>query len=90
MREPPMTCPHCGDTCDRESVDVGIGMMYGPWGCSNCGWSEDPDYDCRDGIKRDGDDRVLDQFGVSHHVERPDGMAVLIGLNVTKRGATTC
>lgn len=90
MSEPPMACPHCGDTCDRESVDVGIGIMYGPWGCSNCGWSEDPDYDCRDGIKRDGDDRVLDQFGVSHHVDRFDGMAVLIGLNVAKRGTTTC
>lgn len=79
-------CPHCGSPCDRESVDVGIGVMHGPWGCGSCGWSENPEYDSRDCIRRDGDDRVFDQYGVSHHIERLDGVAVLVGLNVEARG----
>jgi hypothetical protein len=34
-------CPKCGsDNCYRDAVDVGIGIMYGPYGCSDCGWSE--------------------------------------------------
>ena len=37
-------CPRCGEPCDRESVDVGVGIIYGPYGCG-CGWSEDPQYD---------------------------------------------
>ena len=41
-------CPNCGDQCMRESVDVGVGIMYGPWGCM-CGWSEDPRYNSLDG-----------------------------------------
>lgn len=79
-------CPYCEELCAREEADIGVGVMYGPWGCSNCGWSENPEYDCRGGIRRDGEDRVHDQYGVSHHVDRPDGMAVLAGLNVSCRG----
>lgn len=82
-------CPHCGEPCDRESVDVGVGVIFGPWGCSGCGWSSDSRYDSREGIVRDGDDRVLDQFGVSHHVDRLAGKAVLVGLNVDERGKKT-
>lgn len=82
-----MRCPHCGDECARDDVDVGIGIMYGPWGCPNCGWSEDEKYDSREGIRRDGDGRVLDQYGGSCHVSRPDGEAILLGLNVSDRGA---
>ena len=80
-------CPHCGEPCDRDSVDVGIGVIHGPWGCANCGWSSSPEYDCRDGIRRDGDDRVFDQYGGSHHVTRPGGIAVIAGVNVEDRGA---
>ena len=80
-------CPHCGEGCDRESVDVGIGIMHGPWGCGNCGWSSSPEYDSRVGIRRDGAERVYDQWGVSHHRDRIDGVAVLGGLNVQERGA---
>ncbi len=87
MKDDRQECPHCGEECDRESVDVGIGVMRGPWGCGNCGWSEDPAYDSRVGIRRDGDDRVFDQNGVSHHVDRIDGAAVVAGLNVNTRGA---
>lgn len=79
-------CPHCGAPCDREEVDVGVGVIRGPWGCGDCGWSEWPEYDSRSGVRRDGDDRVLDQYGVSHHVERLGGVAVLAGLNVRDRG----
>jgi hypothetical protein len=30
-------------------VDVGVGIIYGPWGCPSCGWSEDSDYDRSEG-----------------------------------------
>ena len=79
-------CPCCGSSCDREHVDVEVGVIYGPWGCGECGWSENPEYDSREGTRRDGDDRVFDQYGVSHHVSRLDGMAVVAGLNVHRRG----
>jgi len=82
-------CPHCGSPCDREQVDVGVGVIHGPWGCGDCGWSENPEYDSREGVRRDGADRVFDQYGVSYHVDRLDGMAVLTGLNVTRRGKVT-
>lgn len=80
-------CPHCAESCDRESCDIGVGRIYGPWGCSNCGWSEYPEYDSRAGVRADGDDRVFDQFGVSHHLDRLDGITVAVGLNVADRGA---
>ena len=37
-------CPECGCECDRDEVDNGVGIMYGPWGCCACGWSEDSEY----------------------------------------------
>ena len=42
-------CPHCGEECCRDEVDVGVGILYGPWGCPGCGWSSDPRYDHREG-----------------------------------------
>lgn len=66
-------CPHCGTLCDRDEVDVEVGVMQGPWGCGHCGWSECPEYDSRDGVRRDGAERVFDQYDGSHHVDRPDG-----------------
>lgn len=44
-----MNCEKCGEPCDRDEVNVGVGMIYGPWGCSYCGWSEDERYDCSNG-----------------------------------------
>ena len=38
-----MNCPECGTECGRDEVDVGVGTMYGPYGCV-CGWSESPEY----------------------------------------------
>jgi hypothetical protein len=84
MNDESQLCPCCEQPCDRESADIGVGVIYGPWGCPACGWSEDPQYDCREGTRMDGDDRVLDQYGVSHHVDRLDGQAVLAGLNRSK------
>jgi len=39
-----LKCPECSEACDRDAVDVGVGVIYGPWGCNTCGWSEDPKY----------------------------------------------
>jgi hypothetical protein len=41
-------CPKCGEDCWRKDVDVGVGVIYGPWGCS-CGWSQDREYDSSEG-----------------------------------------
>ncbi|HYC44496.1 MAG TPA: hypothetical protein VED01_03330 [Burkholderiales bacterium] len=41
-----MKCPECGSECDRDSVDVGVGVIHGPYGCLGCGWSENAEYDC--------------------------------------------
>jgi len=61
-----MKCPKCGnDECHREEVDVGVGIIYGPWGCSECGWSESEEYDLSDG-KDPFDEKggFTDQYGV--------------------------
>jgi len=43
-------CPHCGDEgIYREEADVGVGVIYGPYGCNACGWSEWTEYDSRNG-----------------------------------------
>jgi len=80
-----VNCPHCGEECWRESVHNGVGLMHGPWGCPDCGWSEYPEYDCREGTRMDGADRVFDQYGISHHVTRLDGLAVLYGFHVASK-----
>ena len=38
-----MNCPECGSECGRDEADVGVGTMYGPYGCA-CGWSESSEY----------------------------------------------
>lgn len=58
-----MNCPRCGNTdLWRDSADVGIGTIYGPYGCP-CGWSEWESYDLTDGPKRDEHGYRLDQWG---------------------------
>ncbi len=43
-------CPHCGECAlYRDDADVGVGIMYGPWGCSVCGWSADFRFDSSKG-----------------------------------------
>lgn len=37
----PKKCPECGsEHCSRDEADVGVGVIYGPWRCGDCGWSE--------------------------------------------------
>lgn len=36
-----MNCPNCtAGECWRDEVDIGVGIQYGPWRCSDCGWYE--------------------------------------------------
>jgi len=58
-----MKCPKCGYECERESVDVGVGIINGPYGCPNCGWSEDPKYDLSEGQSRERNGGIIDQYG---------------------------
>lgn len=32
-------CPKCSQPTECQSVDIGIGVQYGPPYCSDCGWS---------------------------------------------------
>lgn len=62
-----MNCPNCSEACYRDEVNVGVGVITGPWGCPACGWSSDPEYDFsgdKDPIQPDGS--VLDQYGGIH------------------------
>lgn len=56
-------CPRCGrpGLC-RDSVDVGVGVINGPWGCP-CGWSEDERYDLQSGGGVQPDGTYIDQYG---------------------------
>jgi hypothetical protein len=70
-------CPKCGEECQRDEVDVGVGIIYGPWGCPGCGWSSDPQYDHSEGgaCKAQSEnypdaERYVDQFGDAHSKER--------------------
>jgi hypothetical protein len=56
-----VNCPRCGESCWRDEVDVGIGVLHGPYGCP-CGWSEDPRYNLTGGPKTEQRWRV-DQWG---------------------------
>lgn len=52
-------CLACGAEAMRDEVHNGVGMVYGPWGCPDCGWSEDPKYDRR----RHTTPANVDQYG---------------------------
>jgi hypothetical protein len=55
-------CPRCGRDCDRDEVDVQVGIIYGPWGCY-CGWSEHDAYDVTGGPRLDEHGCQIDQWG---------------------------
>lgn len=62
-----MKCPKCGGECDRDRVDIGVGIMHGPWGCTQCAWSESEEYDLSDGRSPvDAKGGVIDQYGRYH------------------------
>ena len=66
MADDTQACPKCGEDCDRDSADVGVGIIYGPWGCPACGWSSDPHYDRSGGEspgQREMPSHYVDQFG---------------------------
>lgn len=70
-----MNCLKCDEECSRESIDNGLGIQYGPYGCPRCGWSEYPEYDLsegRDPIDEQGG--VVDQWGVYY----PSGNTVAV------------
>lgn len=40
-------CPKCGRAAlDRVVVDVGVGNIYGPWQCTECGWQDGEPEEC--------------------------------------------
>ena len=43
-----MKCPECGANCWRNEVDVGVGIIYDEWKCSECGWDEGLSYPMTD------------------------------------------
>lgn len=38
-------CPVCGGCIEHDAVDIGVGTMYGPAFCIDCGWSEGNEQD---------------------------------------------
>ncbi|MBY3263845.1 hypothetical protein HFO15_19655 [Rhizobium laguerreae] len=57
-------CPRCSEgELYQDSVDVGVGVIYGPWGCPCCGWSESESYDLEfgGGVQENGS--YLDPYG---------------------------
>lgn len=67
MENEKMKCPKCNTECDRDEVDVGVGVITGPYGCPNCQWSEYPEYDLSEG-KDPLDEKggMIDQYGGYH------------------------
>lgn len=33
-------CPNCGEQAQSDGVNNGVGYVYPPMHCDNCGWSE--------------------------------------------------
>jgi hypothetical protein len=71
----------CGDECFRDSVDVGVGWVHGPYGCPGCGWSEDSEYDLSEG-KDPVDERggAIDQYGGYH----PPGSSMALAYRLAR------
>ncbi|MBX4941149.1 hypothetical protein [Rhizobium binae] len=58
-------CPRCDEVgLWRESADVGVGIIYGPYGCPSCGWSENEEYDLQKGGGVQPDGSYLDPYGM--------------------------
>lgn len=57
-------CPRCNEReLYQDSVDVGVGVIHGPWGCPCCGWSESEKYDLKFGGGLQEDGSYLDPYG---------------------------
>lgn len=60
-------CPKCNTECARDEVHNGVMMLYGPWGCPGCAWSESEDYDLSNGQSPfDSRGGMIDQYGHYH------------------------
>lgn len=68
-----MDCPKCGAReLWRDSVDVGVGFIHGPYGCSDCGWSESGAYDLSEGQDAfDEKGGMIDPFGGYYPPDNP-------------------
>jgi len=67
-----MICPRCGEECWRDSVDVEVGVIHGPCGCPECGWSSDPHYDRSGGrspASKEQPGWYVDQWGRAQRIE---------------------
>lgn len=76
-------CPKCGcKEIHHDVVDVGIGIMEGPWGCPECGWSESEEYDLSTGCdpvdERGG---AIDQYGGYH----PPGSSMALAYRLARK-----
>lgn len=54
MSEQFPTCPVCGGRASRPEADVGVGIIFGPASCENCGWVEPDPLESQ--LIEDGDD----------------------------------
>ncbi len=77
-------CPKCKcDELHRDEADVGVGIIYGPWGCPQCGWSEHPSYDLSEGKDPvDIKGGAIDQYGGYH----PPGSSMALAYRLAKMG----
>lgn len=66
-----MKCPKCKSECEREEVDVGVGTIYGPYGCPSCAWSEYKEYDLSSGKSNLRENGTIDQYGGLTPFKRP-------------------
>lgn len=76
-----MKCPECNGDCYRDEVDIGVGILYGPWGCTECGWSQDSQYDlskARDPVDDKGG--AIDQYGGYH----PPGSSMALAYRLAR------
>lgn len=79
-------CPKCGGETHQDSADIGVGVIYGPRGCCECGWSEDGDYDLSDGRSPlDEKGGAIDQFGGYH----PPGSLTAAAFRLAEREGGT-
>lgn len=76
-----MKCPKCNGECHRDSVDVEVGVIHGPYGCEECAWSESQEYDLstgKDSVDEKGG--VIDQYGGYH----PPGSSMALAYRLAK------
>jgi hypothetical protein len=74
-------CPKCGGEIWRDAVDVGVGIIYGPYGCNECGWSESEEYDLsmkETALTEDGG--AIDQWGGYH----PPGSTIALAYRLAE------